>query len=120
VDNVLAVAELFRLDDFVKVRGRSNSFNGRYEIILQQVGVPRNLRSTCRTLSPRLLDIEELWYELEQFVAKIRNHHLRELVEAFLTDEEISKLLHVAPAAQSLHHPIWAVFSSTLFPSAPW
>jgi 3'-5' exoribonuclease len=36
-DNVLAVAELFRQDDFVKVRGRINSFNGRYEIILQQL-----------------------------------------------------------------------------------
>src|ERR1051326_483867 len=45
-----------------------------------------------------------MWYQLEQFVAKIRNHYLRELVEAVLEDEEISKLLHIAPAAQSLHH----------------
>jgi 3'-5' exoribonuclease len=104
-DNVLAVAELFRLDDFVKVRGRINSFNGRYEIILQQLGRAEESEIDLSDFVPQTSwDIEELWYELEQFVAKIRNQHLRELVEAFLTDEEISKLLHIAPAAQSLHH----------------
>jgi 3'-5' exoribonuclease len=104
-DNVLAVAQLFRQDDFVKVRGRINSFNGRYEIILQQLRRAEESEIDLSDFVPKTSwDIEEMWYQLEQFVAKVQNQHLRELLEAFLTDQEISKLLHIAPAAQSLHH----------------
>jgi len=104
-ENVLTVAELFRQDDFVKVRGRINSFNGRYEVVLQRLRRAEESEIDLSDFVPKTSwDIEEMWYQLEQFVAKIRNHHLRVLLQVFLMDEEISKLLHVAPAAQSLHH----------------
>ena len=104
-DNVVAVAELFCQDDFVDVRGRINSFNGRYEIILQRIRRAEESEIDLSDFVPKTSwDIEEMWYQLGQFVAEIRNRHIRELLEAFLAGEEISKLMHLAPAAKSLHH----------------
>src|SRR5438552_1200766 len=104
-DNVLPVAELFCQDDCVKVQGVIDSFNGRYQIILQQLRRAEESEIDLSDFVPKTSwDIEEMWYQLEQFVAKIRNRQIRELLEAFLADDELSKLLHLAPAAQSLHH----------------
>ena len=102
-DNVLPVAELFCQDDCVKVQGVIDSFNGRYQIILQQLRRAEESEIDLSDFVPKTSwDIEEMWYQLEQFAAKIRNRQIRELLEAFLADDELSKLLHLAPAAQSL------------------
>ena len=104
-DNIPTIADLVRQDEFVKVKGRINTYNDRYEITLQRLRRAEETEIDLADFLPKTSwDVEEMWYELEQFVAKVGNPDLRSLLESFLKDEEISKLLHLAPAAQSLHH----------------
>jgi 3'-5' exoribonuclease len=104
-DDIPTFAELFRQDEFVKVRGRITSFNGRYEITLERLRRAEETELDLADFLPKTSwDVEEMWHELHQYVAKVGNGHLRKLLEALLADEEISKLLRVAPAAKSLHH----------------
>jgi len=49
-------------------------------------------------------DVEELWAELNGYVASFTNPHLQSLLRAFLDDPEVSEALKAAPAAKSMHH----------------
>jgi 3'-5' exoribonuclease len=49
-------------------------------------------------------DIDEMWSELEAWVAGFTDPHLKALLEAFVHDEAIAAALREAPAAKALHH----------------
>jgi len=104
-DNVAGVMEGFEQDDFIKVKGLLNKYNGRYQITIhklrrlevQEVD-PADYLPKC----PR--DIEELWRDLSAFVATLQNPHLKALIEAFMSDPSIASAYKTAPAAKTLHH----------------
>jgi len=104
-DNVAGVMETFEQDDFIKVKGLLNKYNGRFQLTVHKLRRleedevdPSDYLPKC----PR--DIEELWRELGVFVATFRNPYLRALLETFMTDPEISVAYKTAPAAKTLHH----------------
>ena len=104
-DNVAGVMETFEQDDFIKVKGLLNKYNGRYQITIhklrrleEQEVDPADYLPKC----PR--DIEELWRDLGAFVATLENPHLKALIEAFMADPEIAPAYKTAPAAKTLHH----------------
>jgi len=105
-DNVAGASERFDVNDVIKVRGVFNRYNGRFQF-------------TIRSLEAKLADqeidfadflpkttknIDELWRELGEFMASIKEPHLRALVEAFMADPEIVRGYRNAPAAKTLHH----------------
>jgi len=49
-------------------------------------------------------DPEEMFGELEVFVAMVRDVPLRQLLESIVTDASISQRLKTAPAAMKIHH----------------
>ena len=104
-DNVAAVLDGFEQDDFIKVKGLLNKYNGRYQITIHKLRRleehevdPADYLPKC----PR--DIEELWRDLSGFVATLQNPHLKALIEAFMSDAEIAAAYKTAPAAKTLHH----------------
>ncbi|MGO9210796.1 MAG: 3'-5' exoribonuclease YhaM family protein [Terriglobales bacterium] len=104
-DNVAGVMEGFEQDDFVKIKGLLNKYNGRFQITIhklrrleEQEVDPADYLPKC----PR--DIEELWRDLGAFVATLQNPHLKALIEAFMADPEIAPAYKTAPAAKTLHH----------------
>jgi 3'-5' exoribonuclease len=104
-DNVAGVMEIFEQDDFIKVKGLLNKYNGRYQITIHKLRRleehevdPADYLPKC----PR--DIEELWRELGGFVSTLQNPKLKALIEAFMADPEIAPAYKTAPAAKTLHH----------------
>ena len=97
--------EGFEQDDFIKIKGLLNKYNGRFQITIhklrrleEQEVDPADYLPKC----PR--DIEELWRDLGAFVATLQNPHLKALIEAFMSDPEIAPAYKTAPAAKTLHH----------------
>jgi 3'-5' exoribonuclease len=104
-DNVPAVLDAFEQDDFIKVKGLVNKYNGRYQITVHKLRRleehevdPSDYLPKC----PR--DVEVLWGDLAAFVAGIQNPYLKALLEVFMRDPEIAAAYKTAPAAKTLHH----------------
>ncbi len=104
-DNVGSVLDQFEQDDYVKVKGLINRYNGRLQLTIHKLRRmeasevdPADYLPCC----PR--DIEELWRQLGEFVAGMSDPHLRALIESFMADPEIACAYKTAPAAKSLHH----------------
>jgi 3'-5' exoribonuclease len=104
-DNVSDHINCFEQDDFIKVRGLINKFNGRFQLTLHKVRSLRDAEIEFDDYLPRTTkDINALWRTLGEFVASFRDPHLKALVEAFMADPRIEHAYKTAPAAKSLHH----------------
>jgi 3'-5' exoribonuclease len=104
-DGVPEAIPLFEQDDFVKVRGLINRYNGRYQLTIHKL---RSLDAAEVDFADYLpttgKDIEQLWQKLGQFVESMQDPHLRSLLKAFMADPEIERGYKNAPAAKTLHH----------------
>lgn len=105
-DNVDQAAELFDVDDVIRVEGEFSRFNGRWQFTVRRV---------LKRLSEAEIDfsdflpktsknVDELWATLGEFVASITDPHLRALLQAFMADPKIAHAYRTAPAAKTLHH----------------
>jgi 3'-5' exoribonuclease len=104
-DNVADHIDCFEQDDFIKVRGLVNKFNGRFQITLHKVRSLEDSEVVFDDYLPRTTkDVAELWRTLGEFVAGMSNSHLKPLLRAFLDDPQIEHAYKNAPAAKTLHH----------------
>ncbi len=104
-DNVTEVMDTFEQDDFIKVKGLINKYNGRFQLTVHKLRrVADNEIDYADYLPKTTRDIEELWRTLGEFVAGFQNPHLKALVEAFMNDPELAQAYKTAPAAKTLHH----------------
>jgi 3'-5' exoribonuclease len=104
-DNVSDHIGCFEQDDFIKIRGLVNKFNGRFQITLHKVRSLKESEVEFDDYLPRTTkDVDALWQTLAEFAAGIRDPYLRALVQVFMADPEIERAYKNAPAAKSLHH----------------
>ena len=104
-DNVSEYLGCFEQDDFVKVRGLINKFNGRFQLTIHKLRPMEESEVEYGDYLPRTTkDIDALWSTVGEFVKTLRDQHLRALVQAFMADPEIERAYKAAPAAKSLHH----------------
>jgi len=104
-DNVLSLMDTFEQDDFIKVKGLLNKYNGRFQLTIHKLRKMEEHEVDPTDYLPKCLrDTEELWRELGAFVATFQNPHLKSLLEAFMSDPEIAAAYKTAPAAKTLHH----------------
>jgi 3'-5' exoribonuclease len=104
-DNVADHIGCFEQDDFIKVRGLVNKFNGRFQITLHKIRSLQDSEIEFDDYLPRTTkDVGALWCTLGEFVAGMTNPHLRALIRAFMDDPQIEQAYKNAPAAKSLHH----------------
>lgn len=104
-DNVADHINCFEQDDFVKVRGLINKFNGRYQLTLHKVRSLEDTEIEFADYLPRTSkDVNLLWRTLADYVASFRNPQLKALLELFMADPQIEHAYKNAPAAKSLHH----------------
>ena len=90
-DNVADHINCFEQDDFVKVRGLLNKFNGRFQLTLHEVRHPWSESEVeFEDYLPRTTkDIGALWQTVRDFVDTIRDPHLQALLRAFMADPQI-------------------------------
>jgi 3'-5' exoribonuclease len=104
-DGVPEAVGTFEMDDFVKVRGLINRYNGRFQLTIHKIRRMEESEVDYADYLPKTdKDIGELWRRLADFVASIQEPHLKTLLQAFLADPEIVRGYQAAPAAKTLHH----------------
>jgi 3'-5' exoribonuclease len=104
-DNVADHINCFEQDDFVKVRGLLNRFNGRFQLTVHKVRSMEETEVDFDDYLPRTTkDIGQLWQTVGEFVETFRDPHLQTLVRAFMADPQIEQAYKSAPAAKTLHH----------------
>jgi 3'-5' exoribonuclease len=104
-DNVSDHIDCFEQDDFIKIRGLVNKFNGRFQITLHKVRSLQESEVEFDDYLPRTTkDVDALWRTLGEFVAGFGDPHLKALIQAFMADPQIERAYKNAPAAKSLHH----------------
>lgn len=104
-DNVAEAMDTFERDDFVKVRGLYQLYNGRPQFTVHKIRSVEDSEVEFADFFPASeRDAEEMWAELQGIVARTSNPHLRALLEAFLDDPELATAYKIAPAAKSIHH----------------
>jgi 3'-5' exoribonuclease len=107
-DDVERLKAEFDEGEFVKVKARANLYNGRMQLIVENVrrvnaAQDRALgfkEELCVPSAPRPL--EEMWAELELLIAGMSNAPLKALLTRIVSCYE--ERLRVWPAAQVVHH----------------
>ncbi len=90
---------------YVKVQGRVEKYQGRFQMGIQQMRVATADEIDVTDFQAATqYDIDALWAELVQCVDGFSNVHLKQLVHAFLDDPAIATAYRSAPAAKVLHH----------------
>jgi 3'-5' exoribonuclease len=107
LDNLDMLRREFEAGEFVRVQGRTQLHNGRLQLIIERIRRvgPSDYQSgfrdeDCVASAPRPID--EMWSELEQVIAGVRDPHIRLLLE-HIAGRHASEL-RVWPAAVSVHH----------------
>lgn len=98
----------FDSGDFVKVQGRTDVFNGRVQLLVEQIrrvnpdqDKAQGFREEdCVLCASR--PVEEMWGELEQLILHVRDPFVRELLQRIVTEH--AEKLRIWPAAQTVHH----------------
>jgi 3'-5' exoribonuclease len=91
--------------DFVRVRAKAQVYNGGLQLILKSVAAEDSSRvdpADFQTISTAELD--RISNEVSEVLRGMRNYHLRNLAECFLTDDGLMTQLRTAPAGVKNHH----------------
>lgn len=104
-DNAEEVMETFSRDDFVRTRGLVQVHHNRVQFAIQKLQkVDEKTVEFADFFPASKRDPTEMFAELRQIIGAFTNADLRALGNAVLDDEEIARLLKIAPAAKSMHH----------------
>src|ERR1039457_2707609 len=104
-DDPETVTQLFDCNDVVKVRGAMEQYNDKPQLIVRRIRRCEPQEYTASDFYPASIrDPEEMFGELESFVAMVRDEPLRQLLESIINDVSISARLKTAPAAMKIHH----------------
>ena len=96
---------LFERGDFVKIKGQATSYQDKLQLNIKSLKrAEENEVSLEDFLPASARDLEEMLLELIAIGQTIENEYLRDLVMAFLEDEEFMVLFKRAPGAKRLHH----------------
>ncbi len=104
-DKAADLGSLFERDDFIKVQGEVDEFQG-----VLQLRVARLRKAAAGEINPEDFlprsdqDIEFMFSEIREITSGIQNPHLRALLESFFEDEDFVKKFKTAPAAKAMHH----------------
>ena len=108
LNNAARLGEEFDSGDFVKVQGRTELYNGRMQLVVENIrrvnpdqDAPHGFRAgDCMLCAPRPVD--EMWSELDQLILHVRDPFVRELLQR-MTSQHAEKL-RIWPAALTVHH----------------
>lgn len=101
----IEAAKAIREGDCVRIKGRSQLFNGKLQLNLNSIVLEKGPVDPGLFLPRGDKHIPTMEIELKRLVADIRNPWLRRLNEAFFVkDEDFARDFALAPAAKAMHH----------------
>ncbi len=100
-----AIFHSFDVNDYLRVRGKTQIFQGAMQLILSDVQVLEPTRVEAADFLPHTpQDIDKLLARLREIMLSLTNPHLRALAESFLMDDEFVRKFTTAPAGIKNHH----------------
>ena len=104
-DNAADAIATFERDDFVRIKGLLQIFQNRPQLTLHKIQpVPESEIDLSDYLPASKRDRDEMFREVQGWIAGMSNPHLKRLLEAVFADEEIALAYRTAPAAKTVHH----------------
>ncbi|HEX9948758.1 MAG TPA: OB-fold nucleic acid binding domain-containing protein, partial [Thermodesulfobacteriota bacterium] len=104
-DGVEEFADLFDRDDFIRIKAQATSYQDRVQLNIKSIKKVKDTEVSLDEFLPSSLrDPEEMLAELIEIGQGIENDYLKQLVMAFLENEEFTALFKRAPGAKRLHH----------------
>jgi len=104
-DNVADALNAFNQDDFIKVKGMVQKYNGRWQLTIHKLRKLADTEIDYTDYLPKTpKDIDQLWRTLGEFVETIENPWLKKLIQNFMADNTVATAYKNAPAAKTLHH----------------
>jgi 3'-5' exoribonuclease len=104
-DNAAEVAYVFERDHFVRVKGLLQVFQNRPQLSIHKLQpTPESDVDITDYLPASTRDRDEMFRELQGWIAGMGNPHLRGLLEALFADEQVALAFRTAPAAKTVHH----------------
>jgi 3'-5' exoribonuclease len=104
-DNAAEALGTFERDDFVRVKGLLQIFQNRPQLTLHKIQpVPESEIDLTDYLPASKRDRDEMFRELQGWIAGMSEPHLKHLLEAVFADQEIAQAYRTAPAAKTVHH----------------
>ena len=90
---------------FVHIQGRSELYQNNLQIIINNIGVVDAGKVRLEDFLARTdKDTDHMFEEVKKIVGRIKNSHLKALVEEFLADAELMEKFRNAPGGVKLHH----------------
>ena len=104
-DNVADFLHAFEQDNFIKVKGLVQKYNGRWQLTIHKLRKLGNQEIEYADYLPKTSkDIEQLWRTVVEYVDGFQDPWLKRLLQDFMGDEAIATAYKNAPAAKTLHH----------------
>ncbi len=104
-DNAAEAINTFERNDFVRIKGLLQIFQNRPQLTLHKIQpVPESEIDLADYLPASKRDRDEMFRELQGWIAGMSDPHLKHLLEAIFADEEIALAYRTAPAAKTVHH----------------
>lgn len=106
-DNVADHIDVFEQEDFVKVKGLLNRFNGKFQFTVHKLRRMQDSEVDFADYLPKTdKDVPTMWAWLANRVETFGNEYLKTLLQAFMQDPQIASAYQNAPAAKTLHHAV--------------
>lgn len=104
-DRVDEISQQFETGDLIRIRGAVQIFQNRKQMVVHKLdrqdpagfNMDEYIANSSR-------NVEDMWTELQQIIADVKNDHIRQLLKDTLEDIEIKNLFMSSPAARSIHH----------------
>jgi 3'-5' exoribonuclease len=104
-DNAQDVIDTFDKDAFIRVKGALQVFQNRPQLTIHKLQpVADNEVDIANYLPASKRDRDEMFAELQQWIASMTDPHLKALLERIFANETIAVAFRTAPAAKSVHH----------------
>ncbi len=104
-NNAETIYEMANKGDYVKVKGKTNIYQGRKQFILQDISVvPRAEIDLDDFVLKSTRDPEVMYQELLALVTGLKDVYIRDLLTAVVSDTEITRRLKKWQAGKSIHH----------------
>ncbi len=105
-DRIDQLGNNFDKEDFVRVKGITQLFQGSLQLVISDIKKITALESiNIDDFMPDSgINIEKIWQEFLEMGRSLKNKYLNQLFHLFFIEPEIEKKFKIYPAAKSLHH----------------
>jgi 3'-5' exoribonuclease len=104
-ENAAEAAGVFERDDFVRVKGLLQVFQNRPQLAIHKLQpVPEEEIDLADYLPASKRDRDEMFRDLQGWIAGMTNPHLKGLLEGLFADPAVALAYRDAPAAKTVHH----------------